>query len=200
MRTKSNGSRRPRRWILVVVAVSALVAAACSATGAEPSAALESGSPAPSPAASAPPSAAATASAESGGGRGDYGYETTPSEAPVASSPATTGVTVNVASGPLGDYLTGAGDLTLYTFKPDSSETSTCEGGCAEAWPPFTVDQGAEPAAGDGVEGTLSTFTRADGTLQVAYNGAPLYYFANDTTAGDTNGQGLGNNWFIVKP
>jgi predicted lipoprotein with Yx(FWY)xxD motif len=54
--------------------------------------------------------------------------------------------------------------------------------------------------AGDGVGGALTTFERPDGTLQVAYDGAPLYYFGNDTGPGDTNGQGLGDVWFVAEP
>ena len=40
----------------------------------------------------------------------------------------------------------------------------------------------------------------ADGSLQVTYNGAPLYFYAKDAKTGDTLGQGAGNNWFVVKP
>lgn len=50
------------------------------------------------------------------------------------------------------------------------------------------------------VTGALTTFAREDGTLQVAYNGMPLYYFANDAVAGETNGQGIGGFWFIAQP
>ena len=48
--------------------------------------------------------------------------------------------------------------------------------------------------------GTLTTFARPDGTMQVAYNGIPLYYFAKDTKAGDTTGQGVGGKWFVASP
>jgi predicted lipoprotein with Yx(FWY)xxD motif len=96
--------------------------------------------------------------------------------------------------------LTGAGGLTLYTFEPDSESTSTCLDDCAQAWPPFTLGVGDTLEAGDGVGGALTTFERPDGTLQVAYDGAPLYYFANDTGPGDTNGQGLGDVWFVAGP
>ncbi len=48
--------------------------------------------------------------------------------------------------------------------------------------------------------GTLATITRDDGTTQVTYNGAPLYYFAADEKAGDSAGQGVGGIWFIAAP
>lgn len=186
---------------MTVLAASAILVAACSSTGAGPSAAIES---VPASSATAPPPASPSPSAStstSGGGRGDYSYEDPASEAPSTSPAAGTGtVAVNAATGPLGAYLTGPDNLALYTFKPDSPNTSTCDGGCAEAWPPFTVEAGTEFVPGDGVEGKLTTFPRPDGTLQVAYDGVPLYYFANDTTPGDTNGQGLGDNWFVAEP
>jgi predicted lipoprotein with Yx(FWY)xxD motif len=189
---------RMRRLVIAIIAGLAVVVGACSTTGAGSSNAIDSG--APEPPATASPSASASA-ATSGGGRGDYSYEDPATEAPSASTAAGSGaVAVNVATGPLGTWLTGLDNLTLYTFEPDSANTSTCEGGCAEAWPPFTVDAGVEFAPGDGVGGRLTTFARADGTLQVAYDGAPLYYFANDTTPGDANGQGLGDNWFVAEP
>ena len=36
--------------------------------------------------------------------------------------------------------------------------------------------------------------------MQVAYNGIPLYYFAGDTKAGDTTGQGKSGKWFVASP
>jgi predicted lipoprotein with Yx(FWY)xxD motif len=59
---------------------------------------------------------------------------------------------------------------------------------------------GTAPAAPAGATGTFATFARPDGTMQVSYNGKPLYYFAKDTKAGDTNGQGVGGKWFIAAP
>ena len=46
----------------------------------------------------------------------------------------------------------------------------------------------------------LGTLTRDDGTVQVTYNGWPLYHFSGDTAPGDTNGQGLEGVWFLVSP
>jgi predicted lipoprotein with Yx(FWY)xxD motif len=118
-----------------------------------------------------------------------------------AASPAGgTDVFVAVANGAVGAYLTGKDGLTLYVFTPDSANTSTCVDTCATAWPPLTVASGGAPRAGSGVTGSLTTFARPDGTTQVAYNGSPLYYYAADTKAGDTTGQGVGGKWFVASP
>jgi plastocyanin/predicted lipoprotein with Yx(FWY)xxD motif len=101
----------------------------------------------------------------------------------------------------LGAYLTGEDGKSLYLLTADSSNKSTCSGGCATAWPPFELDPGESVTAGTGVTGALTTITRADdGKQQVAYNGIPLYYFAKDTKAGDINGQGVKSVWFLVAP
>jgi predicted lipoprotein with Yx(FWY)xxD motif len=56
-----------------------------------------------------------------------------------------------------------------------------------------------EPQAGDGLDAAkVGTITRDDGTVQVTYNGHPLYVFAADTAPGQTNGQGSGGVWFLV--
>ena len=47
----------------------------------------------------------------------------------------------------------------------------------------------------------LGVSTRSDGTRQVTYNGHPLYLFAGDHKAGDTNGQGIntfGGTWHAL--
>ena len=108
------------------------------------------------------------------------------------------GVTVGTrtANG-LGPFLTGAGGRTLYELTTDSANKSTCTGACASIWPPLTVS-GGTPAAGSGVNGTLGTMTRPDGTRQVTYDGRPLYYYSHDTAAGQTNGQGFGGIWFVA--
>ena len=122
--------------------------------------------------------------------------------APSAAASGATGsvYTVAVATGPLGSFLTGEDGKTLYVFTADSANTSTCPGQCASNWPAFTLDTGESVKAGDGVTGALTTFARSDGKMQVAINGLPLYYFAKDTKAGDTNGEGIGGKWFVANP
>ena len=107
-------------------------------------------------------------------------------------------VAIGTGSGAAGKYLTGAGGMTLYIFKKDSAGKSACDGDCAVKWPPLIVTGAA--TAGAGVSGALTTITRSDGSKQVAYDGQPLYYFANDAAPGDTNGQGAGDVWFIAGP
>jgi predicted lipoprotein with Yx(FWY)xxD motif/plastocyanin len=104
----------------------------------------------------------------------------------------------SVTDAKLGDYLTGPNGLTLYVFTKDTGGTSACTGACATSWPPFVLSSGATAQAGTGVTGTFATITRADGTTQVTYMGAPLYYFAKDRYAGDVTGQGVGGVWFVA--
>jgi len=101
----------------------------------------------------------------------------------------------------LGNILTDSQGRTLYRFTKDTVNTSSaCYGKCATTWPPLLITDG-NPVAGEGVDGNLlGVLTRTDGGRQVMFNGLPLYYYAPDTTIGDTNGQGVGKSWFIVKP
>jgi predicted lipoprotein with Yx(FWY)xxD motif len=98
----------------------------------------------------------------------------------------------------LGKFLTDANGKTLYVFTKDNAGDSTCYDQCAANWPALTVTSDQNLIAGDGVTGKLATITRTDGSLQVTYNGWPLYYFVKDTAAGDTNGQGVNNVWFVA--
>jgi uncharacterized surface protein with fasciclin (FAS1) repeats len=84
--------------------------------------------------------------------------------------------------------------FTLYVFDNDlGTSGSVCNDGCATNWPPVLVTDGsASSVAG------LSTIERDDGSLQAAYQGRPLYFFAGDNTPGDNNGQGASNIWWQV--
>ena len=93
--------------------------------------------------------------------------------------------------------LTNSKGLTLYSFGPDTSTTSNCNGSCATYWPPVK----GPVTAGPGVTGTLGTITRADGTIQATYDGHPLYTYVADTAPGQDKGNGLnlsGGVWKIV--
>lgn len=88
---------------------------------------------------------------------------------------------------------------TLYAYKPDTSTSVVCTGGCALAWPPLTTS-GDVAANLDGLSGTLSILSAGNGR-QVLYNGHPLYTYALDGGIGDARGQGQeGGNWSVVMP
>ena len=105
--------------------------------------------------------------------------------------------TLQVATSGLGDILIDGDGNTLYLFTPDAQGESTCYDQCEQNWPPFT----GEVSAGSGVDASLmGSVTRTDGSVQVTYNGWPLYYFAGDSAPGETNGQGLNGIWFVMSP
>jgi predicted lipoprotein with Yx(FWY)xxD motif len=119
-----------------------------------------------------------------------------PSVAPAASQPAT-GLTIALASTSLGSILVDGTGRTLYVFTPDTGGTPTCYDTCASNWPPLTSD--AAPTVGDGLAAAdFGSTKRTDGSTQITFHGHPLYYFAGDTQAGDTNGEGLNGKWFVV--
>jgi predicted lipoprotein with Yx(FWY)xxD motif len=108
-----------------------------------------------------------------------------PTEVPIAKNPA------------LGAFLADDQGRTLYLFTKDTKGTSSCYDKCAQAWPPLT--SASQLKAQDGVSTDLiSTTVRTDGSMQVTYNGWPLYYFAADKAPGDVNGQAVGNVWWVV--
>ena len=82
--------------------------------------------------------------------------------------------------------LTNSNGFTLYSFAPDTSTTSKCNGACAQNWPPV---QGPVTAAG--VMGSFGTITRSDGSTQATFDGHPLYTFVGDTAPGQNKGNGL---------
>ncbi len=100
--------------------------------------------------------------------------------------------------GAFGQILVGDGGRTLYAFTKDVDGQTTCVDACAAAWPAVVVTDGFTPPAG--VDPALvSTVDRPDGSKQLKVGAWPLYYYAGDGAQGETNGQGVGGVWFVVK-
>src|SRR5262249_46020464 len=100
-----------------------------------------------------------------------------------------------------GKTLFGPSGKVVYVFGADRGHVSRCYGVCAAAWPPV-LTSGA-PLAGGGVEARLlGTTKRRDGTLQVTYNGHPLYYYSADKIGKIMcqHANMHGGLWLIVKP
>jgi predicted lipoprotein with Yx(FWY)xxD motif len=172
------------RAVLVVVGI-AMIAAACGSTSS-----YGTKSPAASPASSAAVVA-----------RGGYGAPVATSVSPVnttAGSGSTGGgATVSIGHTSVGEILVDAQGFTLYVFTKDTVGASACTGACATAWPPELVSD--TPTATGGVNvAKLAEITRPDGAKQLAYDGHPLYRYANDAKPGDVTGQKVNGVWFVI--
>jgi predicted lipoprotein with Yx(FWY)xxD motif len=95
--------------------------------------------------------------------------------------------------------LTNAQGLTLYYRTSDNPPSTVCSGGCAGAWPPLLFTGSGTPTSSTQLPGKLTVVVDANGN-QVEYNGHPLYTFASDSAAGQTNGEGVGGIWFVATP
>ncbi len=133
--------------------------------------------------------------------RSTYPTPVVENQAPAAQQPATAGPVLKTGTdSKLGTYITATNGFTLYAFAKDTSGVSNCLGPCATAWPPYIVPASGALAADAAIKGKLGTIQRADKTIQLTYNGRPLYFWSKDTKVGDTAGNGFNNLWSIVKP
>ena len=125
----------------------------------------------------------------------------TPTAKPTATpAPATGTATALRSVGALGLILVGGNGRTLYIFLGDEGPTSTCDGSCAQNWPPLTT-VGAPRATSGVLQSQLGTTKRQNGTSQVTYHGHPLYYFIADSAPGMANGEGIdafGAHWEVI--
>lgn len=117
-----------------------------------------------------------------------YTTNTSPSSAP-------TGEILTWKTANSVQYAVGANGMTLYTFDKDTKGVSNCNGSCAGVWPPYTTTN-----APTKMPTNVTVITRADGTMQYAYKGMPLYYYTGDKNVGDMTGDGFNGIWHIVKP
>jgi predicted lipoprotein with Yx(FWY)xxD motif len=108
--------------------------------------------------------------------------------------------TVSLRKTKLGLVLVNSAGRTLYLFAKDTNGKSACNGSCAKFWPPLLIF--GKATAGSGVKASLlGTTRRSNGSLQVTYNKHPLYTYALDKQAGQTNGEGslaFGAKWYAV--
>jgi len=127
-----------------------------------------------------------------------------PGESPVAVNTGASGsnpLVVATEGGPA-PYLANSAGSALYALQGDN-DGSKCDQECTRVWPPMTVAESL-PSNTPGLEaGKIGTIQRADGSLQVTYDGHPLYNYAADGGAGRTAGHGVSDKWgqwFLVSP
>ncbi len=165
---------RYRRWAPAVLALPALLLAACGSST-SPSTASGTGSGSAMSTKSMP-----TKSSSMGGSGMSSGQAALEK--------------IKTSAGPV---LADAKGFTVYWYAKDTRMSSACTGSCATAWPPLT----GKPTAVMGVRlvGKFGTITRANGVLQATYKGHPLYTYAGDSAPGQAKGNGLGGVWHVLK-
>ena len=100
------------------------------------------------PAAAAAAAVLAACGSSSGSSGGSSG-----SSSPVAAASST----LKTAKIGGATVLTNPKGFTLYSFAPDTSTKSNCNGACAKYWPPVKG-----PATASGVKGTFATIKRSE--------------------------------------
>jgi len=139
-------------------------------------------------------------SGKGGGGGSKPASETT--EASGEASAGGAGIVSAAKVGDLGTILVDSDGRTLYDFHKDKGSKSACYGACAAAWPPL-LTKGNPQAQGPADRSMLGTTRRKDGTLQVTYNGWPLYTYVADQNPGEANGNDIdefGAEWYALQP
>ena len=110
--------------------------------------------------------------------------------------------TVTTQKTKLGKVLAASNGQSLYMFNADRPDKSNCTGSCVNTWLPLLSSGRPVAAAGSGVNAKLlGTIKRTNHTLQVTYNGHPLYLFAKDSKPGQINGESVkqfGGHWYVV--
>lgn len=91
------------------------------------------------------------------------------------------------------EMLTDAKGMTLYTFDKDAGGTPSCYDDCAAKWPPYLGKEGEAMSEG------WTLVERTDKSMQWAYDGKPVYFFAGDKAKGDMKGEGMGGVWHVIK-
>jgi predicted lipoprotein with Yx(FWY)xxD motif len=109
--------------------------------------------------------------------------------AAASSGGATAAVVKTASNSTLGaTVLVNAQGMTLYHLSGEQGGKFICtSAACVATWPPLLASSTSTPTGG---VGNLGTVKRPNGTVQVTYNGEPLYRFSHDK-AGEANGQGI---------
>ncbi len=90
--------------------------------------------------------------------------------------------------------VTSAAGMTLYTHDREPiGGGSACIGPCAVLWPPYLAAAGAQ------AHGDFSLVKRADGRLQWAWKGRPLYLYAGDSKPGSSAGDRINGVWHVAR-
>ncbi len=184
------------RWIALValVAVAALLGAGCGDDDAD-------GDQGASQSGTAMKDESGGAMKDDGAMEGDEAMREDTAMRSEASSRPGKGRLIKAVGSEYGQVVADATGEVFYVFGKEQSSKSKCYGACARAWPPVLTS--GKPRAGKGAKANLlGTTKRANGKLQVTYDGQPLYYYVDDTP-GNILCQDVvefGGLWLVLSP
>ena len=141
-----------------------------------------------------------------GNGVGNLWWAMTPSGLTATSyslTPATYGAaqptTLTVVKTRYGSVVANARGEVLYSYADDTTTTSACNADwCLVDWPPLQSPEA--PTKSPSISAPVAVISGAGGTTQATLGGHPLYTFAGDLHPGDTRGEGIGGDWFLISP
>jgi predicted lipoprotein with Yx(FWY)xxD motif len=134
---------------------------------------------------------------------------TTPAPASTVAAPAVATTPTPAAPGALtvttgdkGAYVADYKGRAVYVLEGDDTG-NRCSGDCLQTWQPVLATE--EPTAGSPSlqSAMVGTTKRSDGTIQVTYNGHPLYYYSKDTEIAMATGHDVTDKWgewYLVAP
>ena len=140
--------------------------------------------------------AAVIALAACGGSSSSSSSKSTTTKKSTGTAAAAGAAVVKTAkSATLGTIVVDSTGKTVYTLTNGSQQVA-CSGACLQVWPAVSLPAGTTKATGSGVKNVAAM------GAQVTINGAPVYTFSGDASAGSTNGEGInsfGGTWHVVK-
>ena len=155
--------------------------------------------------------ACGTTTSTGSGGYGPASAAPSPTEAtettgaspsPTTSAPASRpGTRIRVADSEFGPMLFATSGQAIYLFDKEEGPRAECYGACAADWPPVLTD--GEPHGVRGArQGLLGSTERRDGSVQVTYDGHPLYFYAHEDPWQVLCHDFVeyGGTWFVVQP
>lgn len=120
---------------------------------------------------------------------------------PSTPEPTKPGTGIVASDSEFGQMLFDSTGQAIYLFDIETTSKPRCYDACAQAWPPVLTN--GDPVAGPGVDTSLlATTERTDGTVQVTYNGHPLYFYAHEGKR-EVKCHDIflnGGKWYVVQP
>jgi predicted lipoprotein with Yx(FWY)xxD motif len=86
--------------------------------------------------------------------------------------------------------LVNSAGRALYVSDQEKNKVLCTSGACDAIWSPLTVSDKGDITRSGPLAKKLGTTSRPDGSMQVTFEGRPLYTFSFDHSAGQVNGEG----------